>query len=283
MAEWRYELESGKPRIKCPSCGKCKVFTPYIDTWKGDERLPEQYGICKRSDHCGYHLNPYKDNYQGDNVPISARPKYVKPEPSFHGYDIYKSSLRGYQDNNFCKFIKKTFGEDRLKEVIDRYQIGTSRRGCIFWQIDAWYRIHAGKIIQYDPLTGHRNKYGTTWVHYELGLKDFVLNQCFFGEHLLYGSKKPVAICESEKTAVIASMFIPEFIWLASGGKDGLSKEKCSALKGHDVTLFPDSGVYDKWLQTGYKTSNFLEGREVGFDLADYLIQSQFKYLSENL
>ncbi len=41
-----------------------------------------------------------------------------------------------------------------------------------------------------------------------------------FGEHLLPMNRgKPVAIVESEKTALVAAYYLPEYVWLASGGK----------------------------------------------------------------
>jgi hypothetical protein len=57
----------------------------------------------------------------------------------------------------------------------------------------------------------------------------------------------PVAIVVSEKTAIIASVFIPELIWLAAGSLNNVNAEKCSALKGRPVTLFPDLKGYEKW------------------------------------
>jgi len=50
------------------------------------------------------------------------------------------------------------------------------------------------------------------------------MKQCLFGEHLLSDtsatmSAKPVAIVESEKTALVAAMFIPDFVWLVRPGK----------------------------------------------------------------
>ncbi|MBK9025621.1 MAG: hypothetical protein IPL69_17065 [Saprospiraceae bacterium] len=48
---------------------------------------------------------------------------------------------------------------------------------------------------------------------------------------------------ESEKTAIIASVYLPQFTWLASGGKAGLTKDKLEVLKGRNVNLYPDRNV----------------------------------------
>ena len=78
----------------------------------------------------------------------------------------------------------------------------------------------------------------------------FNLRQCFFGEHLLQGNPRAmVGITESEKTAVMASIMMPDLVWLAAGSLHGLSAEKWQALKNRTVLLFPDVGAYDYWVQ----------------------------------
>lgn len=96
----------------------------------------------------------------------------------------------------------------------------------VFWQIDIHGNVRAGKIMGYDFETGHRIKEPfnqVSWVHSVKKLPYFHMKQCLFGEHLLSGnstgqSTKTIAIVESEKTALIAALFIPDFIWLATGG-----------------------------------------------------------------
>jgi hypothetical protein len=97
----------------------------------------------------------------------------------------------------------------------------------------------------------------------------------------------PVAIVESEKTAMIASVYLPQFIWLAAGSLTNLNADKCSVLKGRTVTLFPDLQGYDKWNSKAnelshlakFTVSDLLERKateaekKLGFDLADYLIE----------
>jgi hypothetical protein len=119
-----------------------------------------------------------------------------------------------------------------------------------------------------------------------------------FGEHLLIDKIKPVAIVESEKTAVIASVYLPQFIWLAFGGI-GFNIDKCRILKGRTVTLFPDSSkpkegkptAFEQWSSKAkelshlatFKVSDLLERKaseaekKQGFDLADYLIKYDCK------
>lgn len=215
--------------------------------------------------------------------------------PSFIDPDIFSSSLTGYDRNSFTSYLTGLFGGQVTKGLIERYKIGTSKHwpgATIFWQIDILGNIRAGKIMLYEQ-TGHRVKEPfnhITWVHKILEIDNYGLKQCFFGEHLLKGNNLPVAIVESEKTAIIASVYQPRFIWLACGQLNGLSFEKCGVLSGRTALLFPDVKGFDKWQTKAeeqqrrlpnvrFAVSDLLERkakpeeREQGLDLADYLIR----------
>jgi hypothetical protein len=107
-----------------------------------------------------------------------------------------------------------------------------------------------------------------------------------FGEHLLNQfPNKTIGIVESEKTAIIASAFLPDLIWLATGGAENLNKEKVALLSGRNVILFPDTSkdghIYQKWKEKGskfgFETSDYLEihtndeQKADGLDIADFL------------
>jgi hypothetical protein len=136
--------------------------------------------------------------------------------------------------------------------------------------------------MKYDK-KGHRQAFSS--VHSQLGWSNRLPKWRFFGEHLLDGSVKPVAIVESEKTAVIASGYFPEFTWLATGTKTTLKKKYARSLAGRQVILFPDLGAYADWRDNDLQdicevtVSDFLtchaseEEKREGYDLADYLIQ----------
>ena len=145
----------------------------------------------------------------------------------------------------------------------------------------------------YDAESGKRVKQPfnhVTWVHSLLKLPDYNLRQCFFGEHLLPMNRgKPVAIVESEKTAIVASYYLPEYVWLATGGKRGcFNPAALRVLRGRQMTLFPDLGATQQWqdklpilksLGIEANIFNFLEEsasddeRTSGLDIADYLLQ----------
>lgn len=258
---YRFTLLKGSKKFLCPGCGK-KRFVPYLGTHTG-ELLPEHYGRCDRALNCAYHVNPYADGYSklmtgqenesnfnnsklGQAIirkpPVSASPT---PEPSFIPVEIFKQSRTGYNQNNFVIWLTSLFDTETVNSLISRYHIGTSKHqfankdfpnykspkgSTVFWQIDLHGNIRSGKIMYYNPSTGKREKEPfnhVTWTHRVLKFWDYHLEQCLFGEHLLKAEPtKPVAIVESEKTAIIASVYLPEFLWLAVGSLTNLKKEK---------------------------------------------------------
>src|SRR5699024_6826974 len=61
-----------------------------------------------------------------------------------------------------------------------------------------------------------------------------------------------IGIVESEKTAMIASIHYPSFVWIATGGKSGCSMARPEinrVLKGRNIHLFPDVDGVDDWKQ----------------------------------
>ncbi|MCU0432255.1 MAG: DUF6371 domain-containing protein [Bacteroidia bacterium] len=312
MNERRYILEPYKginTRYRCPSCQqRDKTFSLYIDTETGKHIHPT-VGRCNRESKCSYHYTP-KQYFQDNNISFdTTQPKAYKPRTaaqqtkpvSFIPVEIFKASLKGYETNHFAKYLIDLFGAEVASELISRYFIATSKHwsgATVFWQIDITGKVRTGKIMLYNPVTGKRVKEPfnhINWVHKSLQQPEFELGQCLFGEHLLIDKTKPVAVVESEKTAVIASVYLPQFIWVAVGSLTNLNAEKCSILKGRTVALFPDLNGFDKWNTkaeelshlANFVVSDLLERkateteREQGFDLADYLIQFDYKIFAQ--
>jgi hypothetical protein len=218
-----------------------------------------------------------------------------EPETSFISPEIMQSTFACYERNNFCRWLVGVFGESKALEIALAYRVGTSKYwpgACVFWQIDAEQRIRGGKIMLYDKKTGRRVKEPFShvqWVHTVLKMEQYHLRQCLFGEHLLVtDQKKPVAVVESEKTAIVGSGFMPEFIWLATAGKGNLGRDKLRALQGRKVALYPDLGAYEKWIEKSkglqdVTVSRILEkrateeDRAAGLDLADFLLRENIR------
>lgn len=312
MNQYRYVLEPYKgmsSRYKCPECSKGRTFSRYINFETG-EYLADHVGRCNRELKCGYHYMPRQFLEEGgeikENEIKKAKPswgyqKEVSRPNSFMPIDAFKKSRSAYKDNHFVQHLLTLFGEEVTRQLISLYHIGTSKfwpGATVFWQIDCNGNIRAGKIMLYNPKTGKRVKepYNhISWAHKALKLTDFIPKQCFFGEHLLRDYKKPVAIVESEKTAIISSVYYPQFVWLAVGSLTNLNLERCKILSGRKVFLFPDLNAFKKWKEKAkelnslisnscFQVSDLLENnaieeeRKQGLDLADYLVRFKFEY-----
>lgn len=306
----RYELERYKgmrSRYECPVCHHKGVFVRYIDTETGLYLSPE-VGRCNREDKCGYHYTPkqYFDSHPTERpeANIIRHPKHITAPKSIDTIPKqYIIKSLGYA-SDFVRFLLSLFDTDVLESptvvrLMSEYYLGCTKSGAvIFWQLDWHKRLRGGKIMQYNPETGKRIKNCdgvVNWVHSQLKksgeLPDsWELSQCLFGEHLLLRRPEAtVCLVESEKTAIICSGVMPEYVWLATGGKQNFKAEKCECLKGRKVILYPDLGAFEDWKNKGetiarsvgfsLSVSDVLEriatpeDRESGFDIADYVIK----------
>lgn len=308
MSHYRFTLEpylSQKNRYECPSCGKKHAFTRYIDLEK-KEYVALHVGKCNREQKCGYHLTPkeYFESQQifaGGNAHttetveasvlkrVAIKANQDKLPTSFIDQDLFLKSLDTFKPNNFLSFLQTVMNPEAVTEIREKYNIGTSGKwkgATIFWQIDQKQRVRTGKMMLYAKATGRKNK--VNWVHSILKIPDYNLKQCLFGLHLLNSDKqKAIALVESEKTAVIASIAFPQFIWMATGGLMNLKSSMLKPLANRKVILYPDAGCYDDWnnkiadlpKNIQYIISDLVEKKATpeekreGWDIADYVLR----------
>ena len=299
-------------RFTCPACGGKRCFTRYVD--ENGDWLDEAVGRCNHESRCGYHYTPrqffedhpsarpdWKENFF--RIPQRSIPHPVKKRLWTLSADIVRNSVHPTLDSDFTLFLKNLIGREKTCEAVNTYCLGvTKNRDVIFYQLDKEGRCRTGKIMKYDRKTGHRIKDEQvggkiTWVHAVLRqsadpllrLPDgWELTQCLFGEHLLKQYPfKPVALVESEKTAVICSAFWPEYIWLATGGKSQLN-DRLQVLRGRKVVAFPDVDGYLEWKEKLSRVRGLdivvsdvlekeatFEDRANHVDIADLLIRQQ--------
>jgi len=303
-----YKLDNrrNKKKYDCPACGHKRTWTLYIHAETGNELNPI-VGKCDRENNCSHHYTPgqfFKD-HPDKSVRDYDFKAFQKPEPkptSYISKDIFLNSIvDDFQEhpNYFLKYLMRLFGEHNASMLAVRYNLGTSahwKGSVVFWQMDIEMKFRTGKIMLYDPETGKRVKKPFNHIHWihalledQKEVENFHLTQCFFGEHLLkFNPGLKVAIVESEKTAIIASVYFPEFIWLASGSLVNISVEKCKVLKGRLVILFPDLKGLEKWKEKAKEIRQKLglniivfewleksaekANLQNGYDLADFLV-----------
>ena len=310
---YRYHLlkyAGPSTRWTCPQCGRKHCFAPYVD--KDNHPAGEEYGRCDHESSCGYVKYPPTEDESWRRAPDwnryrNTRPQSLslkRPEPvkePAEGYctlpqDIVLKTVRTNPLSDFLYFLTTLFDNQTILRLVREYFIGVTKDGdAIFYQVDIKGRIRGGKIMKYNRETGHRVKDPTAknpvnWVHVPMlrkGLlpEGWTMTQCLFGEHLLAAyPEKVVCLVEAEKTAVICAGFLPEFLWLATGGKGQLG-DRLDALYGRRVIAYPDVDAFADWsaklkerpwlsiLVSDYlETTATEEERNSGADIADRLI-----------
>jgi Domain of unknown function (DUF6371) len=292
-------------RIKFCPCGKKNKdgkFAPYVG-----------YDNCGYCHSCGKTFLPKLSYFEKSNSPLNIERKIQAPGKqgkSQNGeehdstkslVEYYSGSLNSSDLNSFNNYLLGLFSKDLASTLIDKYSIGTSAHWTganIFWQIDSFGTIRSGKIMLYNEITGRRVKEPFShinWIHKVYEIPNFELKQCLFGEHLIrHEDSKPIAIVESEKSAIIASVFLPNFIWLATGGLSNLNSERFTIFGKKNIYFFPDLNCLENWetkadeiqqiVPCNIKVSTFLEKnaskneKEAGLDIADFLIRRDEKY-----
>lgn len=267
-------VNSQRQKYKCFGCGAAGDSIDFVINYKGFKYKDALEWIA------GFENITIDKDYEYE--------QYIEPEPTYLNRSFLEKSIKSNSKNNFDTWFKSL--TDKNHEYITSSSNKKWFGSVVFWYMDIDKNVCSGKIMQYNPENGKRIKDPVplvTWVHKMLKLKDFTLKVCLFGEHLLtkYPNKK-VAIVESEKTAILASICFPNLVWLASGSLSYLTYKRCLVLKGRNVLLYPDVGAEDKWIEKANQLNELmtdtkfevhvLQGDyEKGYDLCDYILEKK--------
>ena len=288
-------------RHTCPACGRQRCFTLYVDP--DANPLHETVGRCDHESSCGYHRTPRQyfhdhpehrhfvipserseSSYRRSRLSSSERNLYRHARPDRASPGVIPQNLipPPSATNHLISYLKTMIPSSAIDRIIAAYRLAsTPDQAIIFLQIDQDNQCRTGKIMQYNPSTGHRikdpDKPGRiNWLHSILKRRkqlppDWQLTQCLFGEHLLpQHPDKTIALVESEKTAIICSAMMPQYLWLATEGKSGLTSERLSSLKGRKIFTFPHLDIRISRLLEDNATP---ADRAAHIDLADWIIQ----------
>jgi len=272
---------SKRNRFKCPSCNKSKVYTRYVSNATG-EYLPMKYGKCDRLNNCGYHISPKQRIVDFVFTTTASKPK---PKAEYlNKTDYYRKLYRDFDTNYFVDYLSIQLGVKVGDELTKLFSIGNGAAGAtLFPYFDDLGNLQSYKSIKYNLRTGKRIKSIKPFYDSNKNKHPFPL----FGSQLLADyPDRPIAIVESEKTAVMMMYYNPGFLWLASGSASMLTPSKLYKLEGRKIILFPDEGEYYSWEKTKYKAIErfnldidiskeceiwYKEGQiEKGGDIADY-------------
>lgn len=285
------KFDRNRNRVRQCPCGKSNKdgkFSPY----KGYDR----FGFCHS---CGENFLPKRDRSEQTTVPISQAVSVKKT--SYLRKDTLSKHLAKVQLKAapFLDFLSRLFGREIMLQLRYQYLLGTLKSGeAIFPLIDQDSRIRSAKTITYRILKDHRSIIGLdvkrdksrnmNWIHSMERIPGFVFDRCLFGLHLSTEFPlRPIAIVESEKTAIIASVYFPNLTWMATGGKGCLNEKLLTPLINHQIILFPDLNAFSEWSSKAQdlsdrfdiRVSSYLENianssqKKDGLDLADFLIR----------
>jgi hypothetical protein len=287
------KFDKRRHRVKQCPCGrnnrdgKFAPFTGYEDK-----------GHCHS---CGKTFFPATDGQQNGLRQLPWKPAHskdlIKAEPCKYSTvppHYVEASMQGCEANDFVTFLFSRFSRENVERVIGQYRLGSSNRikgSVVFWYIDKDEQVRSGKVMRYNQYTGKRVKDGKgniLWVHTLEGWKDFRYCPCLYGEHLLrIDRNKPVAIVESEKSAIIAALCMPQYLWMATGGMQNFRGSTLQVLSHRKVVAFPDLGACDRWKDIteelpkvrNIMVSDYLERvatqeeKDQKLDIADYLLR----------
>lgn len=270
--KWRLQPFSGREsRFRCPNCGKAQQFTRYIlssDFQDGKITYAgEEYGVCNRKT-CGYSRYPDKEaRYET----IEAKPEAPK---FFYDRSTVTSFHYNWANSELMQYLSSKIDPEKLEEACHLYAVGTLRdgnicidkdstpkkyktfyNGTIFWQVDQEANIHRGKVMFYRP-DGHREKIndrdGAIMAMWQVcrRKRENEPDMCYFGQHLIRKfPDRHIALVESEKTAIVASCYLPQFTWMACGSINNFNAERLAFISktGLAVVVYPDYDGYAKW------------------------------------
>lgn len=201
---------------------------------------------------------PIEPDY-GTTQPLEAFDGFIQPLP--HGF--YSSFSRS---TFYANVLRRSYryGLEQCADIAFYFGFGTVSRDIVpglpgiwdnaaaFAYYDYFGTCRGVKIMQYGN-DGHRRKdikQPCAWLHtFSQTEKPSGRVRCFYNEQELKSNPgAPVRIVESEKTAIIASIENPAFVWLATGGNSQLKGLlNRGVLSGRVVELFPDALHVDEW------------------------------------
>jgi hypothetical protein len=298
-------------RIACPDCGT-NALAPLL-TPTGTDSTKGYCFVCSTS-------VGFPKGIATAEIPQSERAQNLL---EWHGKTT-SESLR--HRNGLSTYLVDRYG-DAARAVLEAWDVGTDGQGnCVFWYRDETGHLATAKVVPYDSSTGKRRKRDLSPITWTIDGKQ-VRVDCLFGlvkgtnketqeavvvsfssrkgyAAPLYGAQfltadtvdRPVVLVESEKTAIVGSLFLQELLFVATGGANGLTRDKAQPLAGRDVLVLLDmddagrrseAAVVELLESVGARPVVEIDGASLasvlmpnaadGADLADYYLSSDLE------
>jgi len=246
-------IEYSNKRTECPVCHKRHALASIISI-DGQNVQNEGFYYCHacgaRSFPNTTHCSNFKSRYLVDQ---KSTPNIKKPD-----YELlqkaYDYSIANTTQSGLFKHLARFVETEALKQHFNQNSVGADTDGnCIFWTLEASGRPIKPKVIPYNPWTGKRikNNYNSAGASVNIeGRKFYFTIRNGYISHRLFGQEKlkwqvsysiknhsnleyaeaPVILVESEKSALIAQIEFPQYIWIATSGVNGLTNERAKSL-----------------------------------------------------
>jgi hypothetical protein len=242
-------------RTQCPACGSRDGFAGIKSVDGSQCGDPLQHGKCHS---CGLMLWP--DDAPQDHA--AAIPKQERQASAHVRAGLIDETDE--QTSNLHRALINIGGEG-MAAHLRQWRIGTDIRGrTLFHYVNMRGHHQTTKAMQYD-IGGNRN--ADTIPSFDVQLRTGIVHltskqghrPCLFGEHWMqegqsiidyrdplnprkcsFDNRTLVALVESEKSAIVASYMMPNIIWIAAGGVQGITEEKAKVLAGRTVLILFD-------------------------------------------
>lgn len=298
--------QTGRTRkIDCPICGAKKRFTEYYDTYTNE--YVTGAGKCDRVNECGANILA-KDvrNFMQENASIAynkiqrqtkMRKIITQDTPKITPLNGLFTHWQNFAPSVFIAFLQSFFVPETITDVLQAYAvtgIPDNINAVSYWQ--QYNGIYTtARIMEYTP-DGHRDKKNINWAHsicQQAGKlpETYQPPKYLFGAQLIETGAR-ILICESEKTALLATLFNRRYpcnsicgnfdIITATGGAQMIGTTTYNTrdkLRNCEITLSPDidqqSNNWRKFAQEHnwqINTAHAAMANKDGYDLGDAVI-----------
>ncbi len=296
------DIRYSNNRTPCPEC-KARAWAGYI-SFNGQQTDPTKYGYCHACRVCKQPLTTGGTRY----APPQSKPatRLVSPETR---------SDTASTTSPLHTFLAQLAGRD-MTSHLRQWCVGTDGESRTVWHYVNYYGDHVtskgmlyGTDGKRDKRTPPRYAVRRSDGRIERLTKEDGYSTCLYGECFLrdgmslidyrtgavhtYSRSTTIFLVESEKSAVLGSFMLPQFVWVATGGVSGLGNKNTSLWKGRTVVVLFDADnagkdgavqAMDTLTQAGASVKkadpNNVFGSDVpnGFDIADYFVQHYSEY-----
>jgi len=187
-----------------------------------------------------------------------------------------QKTLCCYERNNLYGFLTDLLGKGTVAKMLNKYTIGTAKRwpgANVFWYQDGSRRPIDARITCFDRESGKPSgdkpsEWLTEAIEQEQNPDRHTL--LFYGLHLVTEMPdSPIAIVEDEKSAIVCSHFLPQYIWLSASSLDACVWEKTDLqfIVNRQVVIFPSLCSYSQWKQISF----LIAGKGIRSVVSDYI------------